>query len=166
MSRLQLAVEQIVFARDYTIRLLDHTPANEWFRQPPYGVSHIARQVGHLAFGEYSLALREIRGPRPEDAGLISERHETLFGPDSMPDPNPKKYPDQTELRAVFDRVHETVLRELERLSEGELDQPISDPLPYAKTKLLMLLWRARHEMLHAGQIGLLRRQLGHPHLW
>ena len=79
MSRLQLAIEQIVFARDYTIGLLDQTPAIDWFRQPPGGVSHIAWQVGHLAFGEYSLALREIRGPQPLDIDL-------LFGeaPDSV----------------------------------------------------------------------------------
>ena len=37
MSRLQLAIEQIVFARNYTIGLLDQTPADEWFRQPPSG---------------------------------------------------------------------------------------------------------------------------------
>ena|SRR6516162_1282572 len=55
VSRLQLAVEQILFARNYTIRLLDQTPVTEWFRQPPDGVSHIAWQVGHLAFaGEQS----------------------------------------------------------------------------------------------------------------
>jgi len=48
MSRLQLAIEQIVFARNYTIWLLDQTPVTEWFRQPPGGVSHVAWQVGHL----------------------------------------------------------------------------------------------------------------------
>jgi hypothetical protein len=62
--------------------------------------------------------------------------------------------------------VHEQVLRELACLSESELDQPVPDPLPFAKTKLLMLLWWARHEMVHAGQIGLLRRQLGFSQLW
>ena len=159
MSRLQLAVEQISFARDYTIWHLDQTPATEWFRLPPGGVSHIA-------VAEYSLALCGIRGPQPQDTGLISEKHLTLFGPDSMPDPDPTAYPDQSELRAVFDRVHEEVLRELAGLGEGELDQPVPDALPFAKTKLLMLLWCARHEMLHAGQIGLLRRQLGYSHLW
>ena len=54
MSRLQLAIEQIVFARNYTIGLLDQTPTTEWFRQPPGGVSHVAWQVGHLAFAERS----------------------------------------------------------------------------------------------------------------
>jgi len=44
MSRLQLAVEQILFARNYTIRLLDQTLVTEWFRQPPGGDSHTARR--------------------------------------------------------------------------------------------------------------------------
>jgi hypothetical protein len=163
---LQLAIEQIILARDYTIWLLDQTPKTEWFRQPPGGVSHIAWQVGHLAFGEYSLALREIRGPQPRDAELFSEEHVTLFGANSVPDPDATKYPIQSELRAVFDRVHEQVVRELSGLDEGELDQPIDNPQPFARTKLLMLFWCARHEMLHAGQIGLLRRQLGYGQLW
>jgi hypothetical protein len=166
MSRLQLAIEQIVFARNYTIWLLDQTPATEWFRQPPGGVSHVAWQVGHLAFAEYRLALWRIRGQQPQDADLLSEKHRSLFGPESVPDADPKKYPDQAQLRALFDRVHEQVLRELPGMNEGELDQPVPHPHRFAKTKLLALLWCAHHEMLHAGQIGLLRRQLGYPPLW
>jgi hypothetical protein len=60
MSKLPLAIEQIVFARNYTIGLLDQTPKTEWFRQPPGGVSHVAWQVGHIAFSEYRLALWRI----------------------------------------------------------------------------------------------------------
>jgi len=58
------------------------------------------------------------------------------------------------------------VLRELPTLSDAELDQPVPHPHRFAKTKLLALLWCAHHEMLHAGQIGLLRRLLGHAPLW
>jgi uncharacterized damage-inducible protein DinB len=42
---------------------------------------------------------------------------------------------------------------------------PVPHPSPFAKTKLTALFWCSHHEMLHAGQIGLLRRQLGHPPL-
>jgi hypothetical protein len=166
MSRLQLALEQIVFARNYTLRLLDQTPATDWFRQPAAGVSHIAWQVGHLAMAEYRLALERIRGPRPTDAALISEEFLCLFRRESVPDPDPNKYPGQTEIRAVLDRVHEQALRELKGLDESELDQPLLKPHSLAKTKLWALLWCAQHEAVHAGQIGLLRRQLGHAPLW
>jgi DinB superfamily len=166
MSRLQLALEQIVFARNYTIRLLDHTPVADWFRQPPGGVSHIAWQVGHLAFAQYSLAMEPIRGLQPQDVDLMPEKYLSLFGADSVPDADPKQYPNQAEIRAVLGRVHEQALQELDGLDDRELDQPVADPLPFARTKLLMLHWCARHEMLHAGQIGLLRRQLGHSPLW
>jgi hypothetical protein len=165
MSRLQLAIEQIVFARNYTIGLLDQTPMGEWFRQIPGGVSHVAWQVGHLAFAEYRLALWRIRDFRPEDAELISEEHRRLFGYGSAPDPDSARYPPPAEIRAVFDRVHEQTLRELQGLNDADLDQAVPHPHPFARTKLQALQWCALHEMLHAGQIGLLRRQLGHAPL-
>jgi uncharacterized damage-inducible protein DinB len=55
------------------------------------------------------------------------------------------------------------VLQEVRGLDEAELDQPVPHPHPLANTKFKALLWCANHEMLHAGQIGLLRRQLGNP---
>ena len=166
MSRLQLAVEQIVFARNYTVRLLEQTPAAEWFRLPPSGVSHIAWQVGHLAMAEYRLCLERIRGPRPADSDLISDGFLRLFGRESVPDPDPAKYPGAADIRAVFDLVHQQALAALRDLDENELDQPVLKPHSLARTKLWALLWCAQHEAVHAGQIGLLRRQLGYPLLW
>src|SRR5258707_14898873 len=125
MSCLQLAIEQIVFARNYTIGLLDQTKADDWFRQPPGGVTHIAWQVGHLAYAKYRLAMLRIRGPNPHDADLISDQFVRFFGPESVPDSDPAKFPNQTEIRAVFDRVHEQVRRELGGLDETELDEPV-----------------------------------------
>jgi hypothetical protein len=166
MSRLKLAIDQIVFARDYTVRFLDQTKTADWFRQPPGGVTHIAWQVGHLAMAEYRLALDRIRGLRPEDAALISEEFMGLFARLSVPDADPGKYPSQAEIRAVFDRVHEQTLKELPRLDESELDQPPLKPHSLARTKLWSLVWCAQHEAVHAGQIGLLRRLLGYPPVW
>jgi hypothetical protein len=166
MSRLQLAIDQIVFARNYTLGLLEKTPMAEWFLQPPGGVSHVGWQVGHIAFAEYRLALWRMRGLLPEDDALLSQEFRRLFGADSVPDPDPAKYPHPAEVRAMLDRIHVEVLKELPKLSEADLDQHVPHPHPYAKTKLLALLWCAHHEMLHAGQIGLLRRLLGHPPMW
>jgi hypothetical protein len=166
VSRLQLAIDQIAFARNYTLGLLDRTPTADWFRQPPGSVSHVGWQVGHLAFAEYRLALWRIRGPQPQDNDLLSQEFLRLFGANSVPDADTNKHFAPDEIRAVLDRVHAQVLRELPGLDEAELDQPVPHPHPFAKTKLLALLWCAHHEMLHAGQIGLLRRHLGYPPMW
>ena len=57
-------------------------------------------------------------------------------------------------------------MRAAPRLDEAELSQPVPHPHAFAKTKVVALLWCAYQEMLHAGQIGLLRRHLGYPPMW
>ena len=76
--------------------------------------------------------------------------------------------PEAALLRVIhcLDRVHEQVLFELPRLTDSALDEPVPHPHKFATTKLLALFWCAQHEMVHAGQIGLLRRQLGKPPMW
>ena len=63
-------------------------------------------------------------------------------------------------------RVHEQVLRELSGLDEAELDQPVPHPTSLRRRNCWRCSRCAHHEMLHAGQIGLLRRQLGYPPMW
>jgi len=166
MSRLELALGEIVTARTYTERLLDHVEPDDWFRQPAEGVTHIAWQVGHLAMAEYRLALERIRGVRPDDGELIHAAIFELFGKDSVPQADASRYPPIEEIRGVFTRVHDRALKELANVSDDELDAPPIKSHPLFNTKLGSLLWCARHEMLHAGQIGLLRRLAGTKPLW
>jgi uncharacterized damage-inducible protein DinB len=164
---LDCAIGQIIFSRKYTQRLLDATDLAEWLRQPTEGVTHIAWQVGHLAMAEYRLALERIRGRLPGDEQLISDEFLALFGRDSTPEiAESSRYPPAEEIRAVFDRVHEQTLRELPDVDPATLAEPPTKPHSLAHTKLASLLWCAQHEMVHAGQIGLLRRLLGHRPLW
>ena len=162
----ELALAQINFARTYTCRLLDCVPAELWFRQPTEGVTHVAWQVGHLAMAQYRLALERTRGPRPGDAELISDDFLALFGRDSAPDPAAERYPTPAELRAVFDRVHKEVMHELPELAEEGLDAPPVKPHSLCATKRACLFWCAQHELVHAGQIGLLRRLFGQAPVW
>lgn len=161
MSRLAQDLEQIRVARSYTVELLENIDPVDWFRQPAEGVTHVAWQVGHLAVAQFRLALERLRGPRPEDAELLPKDYLTLFGKGSTPDPDPGKYPATGDIRRVFDRVHEQVLSEAGELTEAALDEPTDQPHPRFNTKHGALVWCAMHEMLHAGQLGLLRRLLG-----
>src|SRR5207249_1654885 len=107
-----------------------------------------------------------VRGPRPDDADLLPPAFLTAFGRDSVPDADPGNYPSPAEIRAVFDRVHERVMHNLADFPEADLDAPVQPPHRLAKTKREILMWCGQHEMMHAGQIGLLRRQLGHKPQW
>lgn len=165
-QRLAIATQEILAARDYTNELLGSIPEKDWFRRPSEVTTHVAWQVGHLAFAEYMLLMRRVRGERPEDEALISKEFLGQFGRGSAPQVHPEHYPSIEQIRATFDRVHRQALDELAGLADAELDEPVDPPHRLFDTKIGALLWCSRHEMLHAGQIGLLRRLLGYPATW
>lgn len=166
MTRIQAAIDQICRARKYTEELLNHTDAGVWFRQPQEGVTHIAWQVGHLAVGQYNLALRRVRGEEPGDALFMLPHYVQLFGKGSQPLADAAAYPAAGEIRGFFERVHARVVEELNGLPERVADQPSYPPEHLMfKTKLGALEFCVCHEFLHAGQIALLRRLLGYPAL-
>lgn len=161
MTRLQLVCNQIEFSRAYTLSLLADVDYEQWFCQPAEGVTHVAWQVGHLALAEYGLGLFRMRGRRAEDAQLMSSRFRKKYSKGSTPDPDPANNLPPMEIKEVFDRVHEQVMSELVDYNDDSLDAPIEEPYALFPTKLGGLYFCAAHEMMHAGQIGLLRRLLG-----
>lgn len=165
MSRLVSLIELLSVTRSYTNDLLDHVRTEDWFWQPSEGVTHIAWQVGHLARVEYALCLRRVRGEEPDDAELISDDFATLFGKGSVPMADPEPYPEPDEIRAVLDRVHQQTLKELSGLPDTALDESSGNPHPMFKTKYEAIRFCAQHEMIHVGQIALLRRLLGYEAL-
>jgi hypothetical protein len=166
MSRLDLAFDQIVFARTYVERQLTTIPAADWFRMPAGAVTHIAWQVGHLAMAEYRLALERHRPRTRDDEALISDAFLGLFARQSVPNADAGVYPSTDEILSVFRRVHARTLAEVRLYADADLDLPPLKPHALATTRLWCLLWTSHHEMSHAGQIGLLRRQLGLAPIW
>lgn len=165
MSRSETIIGQIGSTRKYTESLLDGLNPEDWFRMPTEGVTHIAWQVGHIALAEYYLALQRIRGKRPEDGELVSEEVMGLFGKGSTPKADADVYPSPDDIRQMFDRVHRQAVEELGNLQDAILDESIDPPHPMFSTKLEALRFCPQHEMLHAGQIGLLRRLAGNKPL-
>lgn len=160
------AIEQIRFARWYTTELLSDIPPAEWFLLPAGAATHVAWQIGHLAFAQYALCIMRQRDERPEDEKLIPATLRTLFGRGSVPSADPAAYPTALEIRALFDRVHEQVLTELAGADPTTLHQPVLKPHRFVKTRLDSLFWCSQHELVHAGQIALLRRLLGKSPQW
>lgn len=166
MDALEQAIEQIYLARDYTNRILTDIPVSQWFEFPPGGVSHVAWQVGHLAMAQYRLALERTRDRRDSDAELISDEFLKVFGRDSVPVADPSQYPSAEEILMTFDRVHQQTMDEIKLLTPEDLNADVYKPHPLVKTRIWSLIWCSHHEMIHAGQIALIRRQLGAKPLW
>ena len=160
-SHLSIAINQIAFAREYTKQLLEGIGDDDWFRMPTDGVTHLAWQVGHLAMAQYALTMIRIRGKEPSDAAFITNDFLRAFKKGSSPVGDATVYPPIDEIRGVFDRVHEQALTELADYHDDQLNEELPEPHAVFNTKLGSVFFCSAHEMLHAGQIGLLRRLLG-----
>ncbi len=121
----------------------------------------MAWQVGHLAVAQYSLCLRRIRGRTAADESLISDAFIAAFQLGSKPAAELAQSPPLDEIKRVFDAVLQQSLAELSGHKDEELDVPLEQPRPAFKTKLGAIEWCPQHELVHAGQIALLRRLMG-----
>ncbi len=167
MSEGAIALREIETVRRYSLKLLEGVNDSLWFRQPAEGVTHIAWQVGHLAAAQYMLCVTRLRGERPEDQELFGPGVRDLFIRGSVPDADPAGYPTPNALRAILERVHSLSVATAQAHSDADLAATaIGKPHSLFDTKMGALYWCARHEMLHAGQIGLLKRLLGIPAAW
>jgi len=158
---LEFAIGQIEFARGYTLSVLNEIDEGLWFTMPPGCPTHVAWQVGHLAMAEYGLCLYRLRGRQEVDLTLMTSGFRKLFSRGTTPEADAGKYPPPAEIRATLDRVHAQVLKEAAGFSEAQLAEPVDMPYAVHANKLGGLLFCSHHEMLHAGQLGLLRRLLG-----
>ncbi len=107
------------------------------------------------------LALLRQRGRQPLDRELMPKLFMRAFAKDSTPAGSPDGAVPVAEIQDVFDRVHCQVLKELETYPLEQLGEDVEPPYVGQPTRLGALLMSAHHEMLHAGQIGMMRRLLG-----
>ena len=164
-TQLQAATERLEMARRRVHEFTDDLTPEEWFWHPAEFMTHIAWQVGHLTVSQYNLCLRRLRGRTKEDEALIPDAFIEPFKLGSQPVAGAEHYPPLAEIRRVFDAVHEQSLKEFAGRTDEDLDVPVEQPHPVFKTKLGAIDYAPSHEMVHVGQIALLRRLMGKPAL-
>ena len=91
----------------------------------------------------------------------MSSKFRKQFSRGSTPNPDPAANPSPDEILETLNRIHDRMLDEVPRLTDDQLDTPVDQPYAVYATQLGALYFCAQHEMLHAGQIGLLRRLMG-----
>ncbi len=162
-EQLDLALAQIESARRYTLQLLEGLSPEQWYWAPPAPTTHIAWQVGHIAVAEYGLVLFRQRGRLEVDAQLMSGEFRKLFMKGTNPTVSAANYPTPDEILTTLAKVHRQALDEARTYPPASLSAASEPPHAGPANRLGSLLCAAHHEMVHAGQIGLLRRMQGLP---
>lgn len=160
MTIIDLLVNRMEAARNWTLQLLSDTEESRWFEPPAPGVQHLAWQVGHLAASQCVLVHGRCFGVQAADhlpAGFVER-----FGRGSKPSGNRGDYPSIAEIRAVFDRIHAEALSKMRSIAPSELTAATHGPAhPMFENKGQCLAMASMHEAFHAGQIALTRRIFG-----
>lgn len=167
MELLEFTRQQLIATRKYTQELLDLTPRDLWFASREGVETHIAWQVGHLAMAQFRLCIYFIRPVFDEDRAVISEAFMAHFRAGTRPTADPAAYPPLDEILRTFHEIHEHILADWWRYEAMDMSERVNRPAHrVVTTRLDALAWAARHEMIHVGQIGLLRRLLGCEPMW
>lgn len=161
MSRLAIAIEQLDATRRYTRMVLSHTPHERWFEMPAGCPSHVAWQVGHLGLAMAQHAWRTVCGR--ELGEVLPAEHAAWFGKGSAAVPDAAMYPTPGELTERMELIYDESVAALGELDESVMTEPATHATGLIRTKFDLVMYNARHEMLHVGQIGLIRRLLGLP---
>ncbi len=123
----------------------------------PKGVNHIKWIAGHLTTSRFALkGFADLN---------VSDPYEEFFahGKSLSEDAD---YPTINAIRDLWNEISDTISAGLSRLPEEVLNGPAPARLPIGDDTLEgMLAFLMHHEAYHLGQMGLLRRQLGHEAL-
>jgi hypothetical protein len=128
--------------------------------RPVPGANHAAWQLGHLITGEIGLLANVPGGSQLELPAGFAERH----GKEAAAAEPPKNFLNKAEYLALFKKVREQTFAKLDKLLDADLDKPNTGRIAeIAPTIGDLFLLVANHQMMHGGQLVVLRRKLGKP---
>lgn len=159
MPRLPMLIDQFDRTRRYTQMVLNHTDRQCWFTMAPGCPSHVAWEIGHIAWAQALHVFRTVGGQNSVDP--VPESWGMLFGKGSVVVADPAKYPSADELMTTFTAGYERCMAFLATLPDSILDEPASHQTGLVRNKLDILYFVMRHESIHTGHIALIRRLFG-----
>lgn len=126
---------------------------------PVDGAHHAAWQLGHLIINER----RMVEGVREGSGIALPADFERPYGKE-VPLNACEGYLTVREYSELLKEQRTRTLALLSELEESDFDRPAPEFMRgYAKSTASVFLSIASHELMHAGQIAVIRRRLGKP---
>lgn len=132
--------------------------------RPAPTANNIAWQLGHLIGAEVFLLYDQIPGAIYPEVPANLKNDYTAQTSSSGP---PSGYLTKTHYLEWFNKLRDATLANLEKLSDADLDRPVtSNMAKFAPTLGALLVLTANHTLMHAGQFTVVRRALQKPVLF
>jgi hypothetical protein len=132
--------------------------------RPVPGANHVAWQIGNIIGGDIFLVRCELPDAAfPELPAGFMDQH----GTKGAGDDDPKKFLSKAEYLKLFDAVRSATVAALDKLTDADLDRPVSEQMrSFAPTLGHVFLMASDHTLMHTGQFTVIRRKLGKPVLF
>ncbi len=157
IDALELGIATLTFARRRTLDLLRDIPNDKLGHQLTPGGNHALWILGHLANSDNFFHTTVGRS-----SSSLPETWNDLFGMNSKPLGDPAKYPALDELQQRMAECRETLISWARSMTPQQLAAPLPDDLAtFAPNCCALLPCIAWHEGIHAGQLTMIRRDLG-----
>jgi uncharacterized damage-inducible protein DinB len=135
-------------------RTLDGLSDEEIWQSPPGGGNPIGWILGHVA--EYRTVLLSRLG-----TPLQTEWPARLFARGSVRGDR-SVYPSRAAIESTWNATHAAMRDAFAAITDERLSAPATSELPGVRTLADQIAFGAFHESYHVGQMGYVRRQLGH----
>lgn len=160
-------IENIVQLLNRTIEMMKTTLADfsdaDMVVRPCPGANHAAWQIGHLVSVESHMLHALQPGAVPAASPAFAEK----FNKQTASIDDPGFFPKKAELIDAFTSNRLALTAWAQTLTPADLDRPTPEKFQrFAPTVGLLLMMTAGHEMMHMGQLQVIRRKLGKPLLF
>lgn len=153
---------QLIQTRELSEKLLaDFHSRQQWVHQVHPGCNHALWFAGHMANSDnFFLSL-----VAPQQS-IKLDGFAPRFGMGSHPTNQPDDYPPPAEVLETMRERRRTLMEVLDGMSEDDLSTPTPAGSPDFLTDFAAVFEMANwHEAMHAGQLSVTRRALGHQPL-
>lgn len=158
MKAHDVLISMLNTARYITTTYLADLSDEELLVRPVPGAHHIAWQLGHLILSECSM----LEGIKPGSAPQLPEGFEVNHSKEAAHSDRLDGYLSKDAYLGIMGRVREATRLQLEECSEQRLDELGPEALrSYAPTVGSVFLMIGSHEVMHSGQLAVVRRALG-----
>ena len=153
----ETGIAALMFARRVMMGLLEEISDDQFFHQPFRGANHAAWIVGHICHNDDNFLTGLEGRPSQLPAGW-----EALFAAGSAPGGDSDRHPSRGQIMTQFEARRHELLGWFRAMPTDQLISPLPENWKtFGANYGVLMSTLAWHEGLHAGQLTVIRKNLG-----